>query len=267
MVSGVEKIDKMTEKPYLYFNIRVPKSASTSLQNIVEGAFPDAQYFDMVGEYFSDKNISPIENFRAFRKFRSRLWKNYSVFSPEKAWKIIEDSANQGDVVSGHFGIEEIDISRFEKRLITLIRHPVYRLLSDYNYKRNGYKKRNFVKKLYHGGRIMAAGKYSFEGYIDFLSDNNIPTGRVASHFILGDTAIQDKKAFMQEKYFAFGTVEKLDTFKKSFESKTGTQTEVVHKNITHNKHRSELSQKEIQAAEKYCAEDMELYEVINSLV
>lgn len=188
----------MTENPYLYFNIRVPKSASTSLQNIVESAFPDAQYFDMIGEYFSDKNISPIESIRAFRKFRSRLWKNYSVFTPEKAWKTIEGSANPGDIVSGHFGIDEIDINKFEKRLITIISRPVYRLLFDYNYQRNGYYKRNFMKKLYSSGRIIVAGKYSFEGYIDFLNDHNIRVGCVASHYILGDKNVQDKKTFMR---------------------------------------------------------------------
>ena len=111
----------------------------------------------------------------------------------------------------------------------------------------------------------MAAGKYSFEGYIDFLKDNETDLGRIASYYIMGEKKVTDKAEFLKSHYYAFGTVENIEKFKADLESKTGRETELVHHNSTPNKHRAALSRNEIAMAERYCSEDMELYAAMSS--
>lgn len=118
----------MKNQNYLYVSIRVPKSASTSLENIIHDALPEARLFDMVGKVYGDGEYSIIEKIRAFRKERRRLWKNYGTFSPPAAWKKIENMAQSGDVVSGHFGIDEVVLGDFDLRRVTIVRHPAGRL-------------------------------------------------------------------------------------------------------------------------------------------
>lgn len=145
----------------LYVVIRVPKSASTSLEGMMKIAFPDANVFGMTGRVYGDGSVSLIEKLRAERKERKRLWRSYNRVTQKGAWRRIEKLARPGDIVSGHFSIDEIRIDDFEQKLITLVRNPVSRLLSDYNYSRNGYNKRNVFRKFYQWGRIYAAGKYT----------------------------------------------------------------------------------------------------------
>ena len=219
----------------------------------------------MVGQIYGDGQYSIIERIRAFRKERRRLWKNYRTFSPKAAWKKIENLARPGDIVSGHFSIDEVALGDFDLRRVTIVRHPASRLLSSYNYSRLGFSKRNFIQKSYHSGRLHAAGKYSFEGYLSFLKEQEGYYGNYACHYVIGDSPVNDKIGFMQEKYFAFGTVEKLNRFCECFENKTGAKTSPAMKNVTEQKTRQELSAKEVALVEELCAEDLELYYAIDS--
>lgn len=71
----------------------------------------------------------------------------------------------------------------------------------------------------------------------------------------------------MLENYFSFGTVEKLDRFCQDFEKKTGAQTAPAMKNVTEKRARQELTAKEIKLVEELCAEDLELYNAIDSYI
>jgi len=257
----------MSSDKSLYVVIRIPKSASTSLETIVKSAFPEARLFDMVGAIYGDEKVSVIEKLRSLRKERRRIWKNYRCLSPDSAWNKIEKTARHGDIVSGHFGIDEIKINSIDKKLITLLRNPMSRLLSDYNYSRNGFYKRNAFQRSYHNGRLAAAGRYSFEGYLSFLKDNQEYYGRYMSHFVTGDGHVEDKLEFMRENYFSFGTVEKIDRFRQDFKKKTGVTTRPVLKNHTQQKTRLALSSREVSLIEQLCVEDIELYNAVDRFV
>ena len=108
----------MSNNPYLHVIIRVPKSASTTLQTIVTDAFPNARLFPMLGEVFGDNIVSRVEKLRALRKIHRAVWKNYRVITTDAAWKKIDTISNHGDIVSGHFGIHEVKINNMERRNI-----------------------------------------------------------------------------------------------------------------------------------------------------
>jgi len=257
----------MAQDDYLYIAIRVPKCGSTSLQQVLENALPTARCFDMVGQIYGDPEVSTRERFRAFVKVNRRLLKDYHCFGAKASWAKIDRLACSGDMVAGHFSISEVVIHRHATRFVTVLRNPITRLLSDYNYNRNGYNKRNILQQSILNGRIAAAGRYNFEGYLSFLLDHQQSYGRYMSHYVLGDQPVADKLAFMQNHYFAFGTLEKIDRFCTDFEQKSGAQTASVAKNVTPNKAKLSLSQRELALAERLCEEDLALYEIVDRCI
>ena len=53
------------------------------------------------------------------------------------------------DIIHGHLTIDAIKLNAINKRLITVIRDPYDRMLSDYNYSRTSYNKKNFISRKY----------------------------------------------------------------------------------------------------------------------
>jgi len=253
----------VNSRPFLYINIRVPKSASTTTEAMITQAFPEAKSSLMLSEAYGERR-SAIEILRNFKRLHRPLYKRFKCFTLKQAWEKIDRTANSGDIVSGHLSIDDIRIQNFDLKIATIVRHPVYRLLSSYNDLRNGYLKRNSIRRLYQRGTLGAAGRYSFKGYVQYLKEHQPKFMRLACHYVLGDKEVKDPLAFLKENYFCFGTVEKLDLYIKEFSEKVGVTLKESFKNQTPHKSRKDLTSEELSFAEQYCSEDMELYEIVD---
>ena len=156
--------------PAVYVLIRIPKAGSTSLLDMVRDGLPHARHFGMPDSPHPS-DFRPIgERLRATRARIRTLVRGYRTLSFAQAWKYVEAHASNGDLISGHIRYGDPVLPSFRPRYITLFRHPLARVLSNYNYSRLGFQKRNALRRAYVGGRIKAAGTYSFSGYLSYIS-------------------------------------------------------------------------------------------------
>jgi hypothetical protein len=232
---------------------------------MIQKALPNAKRHPVVGRIYGIENATRLERIRAFRKVYRRRWKQHRAFTLERTWDKIAGSLQHDDIVAGHFSISEIRLTGFQSKLITILRHPVYRLLSEYNYGRVGYQRRPALRRLLHRGRLAAAGEYSFEDYIHFLRDNNIERSRFLQHYLIGNNRPDDAVDFMDKNYFLYGTIEGFDRFVEQFNDLTGLNASPVTTNVTQNKARPTLNSREISLAERFCESDLNFYFQVTS--
>ena len=231
-------------------------------------AYPDSQHFQFDLPRKLGESDSFLEKIRVSKNYKRSLFKRYGCLSEECVWEKINASLKPNDIISGHIKIDEIKTNKYENRLVTLIRNPMDRIISEYNYTRLGYLKRNKFQKLYHRNKLMAAGKYDLEGYLSFMNDHDDEYGRFMKNYILGkDFSGGNELDFMLENYFSFGTVEKIEKFIGDFKNKTGITLTQQNQNITKQKKVNTLSPKEVALIEKICGEDIDLYMKIDNYI
>lgn len=249
----------------VYVLIRIPKCGSTTLQTAIQQALPGAKRHPVVGHIYGIENASRLERIRAVRKVYRRRWKQHRALTLDRTWDKIARTVRPDDIVAGHFSIGEIQLPGIRSKLITILRHPVYRLLSEYNYGRAGYQRRPALRRLLHRGRLAAAGEHSFEDYIHFLRDANIERSRFLQHYVLGDSRPDDPAEFMAKNYFLYGTLENFESFVERFNDLTGLNASPVTMNVTQTKARPTLNRREISLAEDFCESDLNFYSQVTS--
>ena len=91
----------------------------------------------------------------------------------KKAFEIIASNASDGDLINGgHIDFPSVRKSIQRKsKIITLLREPAARCRSEYEYCRNAYLRSNPLRRIDSSARNKAAGKYNFDGFLDFLLD------------------------------------------------------------------------------------------------
>lgn len=255
------------QKKHVYIVIRVPKCGSTSLTRMFVNSFPESNNFSIYSSNYELMNedgnkISPIEKLRIIKNTHKRNWKNYKRLSLKSVWEKTNQSIMDGDIIHGHLTIDSIRLKNAKKRLITLIRDPYERMLSDYNYSKNSYQNKKsplkkFNKKLY------VSANYSLEGYISYLKETQPIFGRYISRFVIGKENVSNNLEYMNENYFSYGLLERMDLFIEDFYKKTNVRLSQQKSNITKNKRKSYLSESEKLAISKFCEEDISLYNEI----
>ena len=91
--------------------------------------------------------------------------------------------------------------------------------------------------------------------------------GRQISRYVIGKESVSNNLEFMNQHYFAYGLLEKIDIFIEDFFKKTNVRLKNNKVNITKNKMKFNLSESEKLVISKFCEEDIELYNEIKQSI
>ncbi|MEE8439625.1 MAG: sulfotransferase family 2 domain-containing protein [Micropepsaceae bacterium] len=247
---------------FLCVCIRVPKCGSTSLANMLNVAFAARRTFYMPHTLNLDAAISRFQEAR-FARTRSRnLLKRYHTFSLKKAFEIIASRASDGDLINGgHIDFPSVRKSiRRKSKIITLLREPAARCRSEYEYCRNSYLRSSHLRRIDTSARCKAAGKYSFDGFLDFLLDWREGYGDVAASY-MGWDGDQDLGAFHEENVFHSGTLEQSQKFENGLSEKMNMRIRMPHDNTGVSEERFTITRAQQEKIEHIYPRDFQLYE------
>lgn len=252
-------------KPHLYCLIRVRKSGSQSLNQMLSSAFPEKKHFSMPSyPPTADKGIGIYEKFRYHRRVKRRLWKHFKAFSWQKTWDRVNSSASHGDIVSGHFAHGTPQLPNWDLRYITLVRNPLTRLISEYRYCKQSYDRRSRCSRWYLANRLKAAGTGSINDYMAYLLSHGDHFPNPLTAYITGESNHPDPYGFLVKNYFHYGTLEDIETFAKQLSEKIDRPLPVIWTNKT--SQAPMVDQQEIDpiSLEKLISKDMLLYQRIS---
>lgn len=188
----------MNRKPYLYALVRIRKSGSQSLVEMISKALPSQKIHSMPPvPPIADTGIGLREDFRRVRRTKKRLYKLFRTVSFPAAWKILNDTAKEGEVVSGHFMYGAPQLPDWELRYITLVRNPVNRLYSEYRYCRQSYLERPAWRRWYLAERLKVVGKGSFSDYIGYLHSQGERFANPIVGYITGGISVENPYEFL----------------------------------------------------------------------
>ena len=247
---------------FLCVCIRVPKCGSTSLANMLNVAFAARRTFYMPHTLNLDAAISRFQEAR-FARTRSRnLLKRYHTFSLQKAFDIIASRASDGDLINGgHIDFPSVRKSiRRKSKIITLLREPALRCRSEYEYCRNSYLRSSHLRRIDSSARCKAAGKYSFDGFLNFLLDWREGYGDIAANYMGWDSQ-QDLDAFHAENVFHSGALEQSKKFENGLSEKMNMRIRMPHDNAGENENHFAITRSQQEKIEKIYPRDFQLYE------
>ena len=244
----------------VYVLVRIPKTGSSSLTGVVRDSLPNARHFGMPHSPHPSDGRPWGERLRATRSRVRTLAERYRAVTFAQAWRHVEAHASDGDLISGHIRYGDPALPSFQLNYITLLRDPLGRALSNYNYCRLGYQKRNALRRGYVGGDVRAAGRYSFSGYISYLAERTRGDANVMWAFSIGDREVADPLDFLRANYFHFGVVEHFDLFAAGLGRKLGVQARPRKLNVTPQRVADALPAADKRLFERLFSRDIALY-------
>jgi hypothetical protein len=253
--------DRSRRASELIVVVRIPKSASLSLSAMALQAFPDRQVFVLPNTLDLDGRHSFFQRLRHARHVTRLTLKHHRTLSLARVYARINQAASAGALVTGgHIDFESCRKAfSHDFQMLTLIRNPVDRSLSEYDYARDGFAKKPFLAKLDASLIAKAAGRYSYEGYLDFLLERRSAFGDIACRY-LGVPGADFARHFA-DHVFHFGLVDDMRSFAAGLARKTGHDFDVQHLNSSANVSNRLLSKAERRKVEDLYANDLALYE------
>ena len=222
----------MSSKPHLYALVRIRKSGSQSLVEMVASALPNSHIYHMPPiPPSADMGVDAFEDFRRIRRTKKRLRKLFQTISYANAWTILNATAREHDIVSGHFMHGTPALPDWNLCYITMVREPVSRLYSEYRYCRQSYLQRPAWRRWYLAGRLKVAGRGSFGDYIKYLHEQGNRFANPLVGYITGDTQVSDPYEFLKSNYYHYGTIERMDLFAQRLSEKIGSPVSPAWKN------------------------------------
>ena len=97
--------------------------------------------------------------------------------------------------------------------------------------------------------------------------ENEPVYGRYISRFLIGKHKMNDPIKFIEENYIAYGILERIALFINDFYSKSGVKLTPKKTNITKQKKLNSLSINEKKIIEKFCEEDINLYQKLKNQI
>jgi Sulfotransferase domain len=242
--------------------VRIPKSGSESLGRLVRDAFADRRRFYLPTTYDADGQISAFQRARFARSRLRNLLARYRVFDIADACEIIDAQAANGDLIEGghiDFGAARAHIGR-PLKMITLFRDPAQRSLSEYNYARQVYERRNPLRRFTAALMPKMAGTRDFDGFLDFMDEHRAVYGNIASRYIGWDG---DEKlgSYFARNVFHAGLLEQRDRFARELSEKTGKPLAFPHENSTTRRTETAITAAQRAKIERIYARDITLYE------
>lgn len=240
--------------------IRVPKSGSKSLSRIVVEAFPDRATFYLPDTLRREALISRWQAFRAWRSQAQNLVRRWGVLSLDAALAKIDAAARPGDLlIGGHFDQPSVQagLSR-PVRSIVLLREPAERARSDYNYARQGFLKKKPWQRFDAHLAARAAGRYGFEGFLDYQLEHPEVFGDLACAYV-GWRAGTPLETVLPSIY-CWGVLEEADAFARRMSDLAGRPLTFGVSNATRRVEQLDISAAERSRIERLYARDLELH-------
>ena len=254
-----------------YVVIRVPKCGSTSVARMITSSMPNSRVFDISSADLNlakeeNENIPSLERLRLYKNKVKSNWRSHKRLTFDAVWNKTNQSIKDNDIILGHLTIDAIKLEGINKRLVTVFRDPIDRILSDYNYSRTSYNKKGGASKAYRT-KIYAAGNYSLEGYVSYLKENRPVYGRYISRFVLGPNKVDDPVKFLEQNYFSYGVLERMDLFVDDFHKKTGLSLIQQNANKTISRAVTEIPDSARKSITEFCEEDIHLYQSVRKAI
>jgi hypothetical protein len=241
--------------------IRTPKSASSSLAAIAAQAFSDGRAFMLPNTLDIEGSISALQHLRHIRHAARVNYRWHRLLRLEQVFERINLEAKPGDFLTGgHIDFDTCHNALTRPfKFITLVRNPIDRASSEYAYARAGFSRKNRLAKFDASLIAKVAGRHSFEGYLDFLTDHRAAFGDIACRYV-GVKPGDDIAAHFAAHAYHFGTVDNLPAFARGLAARTGHIVEERHLNAT-TAARIKLTSSERRKIEKLYPGDFALYE------
>lgn len=243
--------------------VRIPKSGSTSLARAIR-SLKDINFL-YVGT--RKKRESFDSSFQYYRFLRTQLKNNYMKhgrFKTADINKLIRHRAKNGDVlIGGHFEIDYIKshISR-DVKIVTLIRNPVSRCISEYVYTRKGYLNKPAVLKWDSSRLGRVAGTGDFDKYLNFLLEQKDIYGNISSRYVGWDPS-QNIKNFAEANILCWNRLERQDKFEADLSNLFNQQIMLDEFNKTKSSSIITPTRYQTSLIEKIYDFDMQLYELL----
>lgn len=240
--------------------IRVPKSGSKSLSRIVAEAFPDRPTFYLPDTLRREALISRWQAFRLWRSQAQNLNRHWKVLSLDAALAKIDAAAGPGDLlIGGHFDQPTVQSGlRLPVRSIVLLRDPAERARSDYNYARQGFLKKKPWQRFDAHLTAQAAGRYGFEGFLDYQLEHPRVFGDLACAYV-GWLPGEPIEAVLPT-IWCWGVLEQADAFADRMSRLAGRRLTLGQTNVTRTVEQLGISVAERRKVERLYARDLELY-------
>jgi len=252
----------MSDEP-TYLFIRVPKCASTALREALLTAYPTHKNLKFRSPVRYSWSQGLYGNARLFKKEKRMLWNNFSVFSYSAMWQKLPTVTQGGAILSGHIKYAELKLDMNKVRLVTLLRHPVDRLISEYNYSRASFHNKRLSSKLLYTNERSHAGEGSLSDYVAYLEANTQSKNSFQLDYLVDPTWRGDPVDFLDKHYFCYGVVEDLNGFRRDFEGKAGTTLDLKSLNRSSGENRESISTSLRNRIERLCAKDMVFYQCV----
>ena len=240
--------------------IRVPKSGSKSLSRIVAEAFPDRAAHYLPDTLRREALISRWQAFRMWRSQAQNLSRRWGVMSLDAALSKIDAAAAPGDLlIGGHFDQPTVRAGLSKPvRSIVLLRDPADRARSDYNYARQGFLKKKPWQRFDAHLTAQAAGRYGFEGFLDYQLEHPAVFGDLACAYV-GWAPGQEIETILPT-VFCWGVLEQADAFAARMSDLSGRPLTFGQSNATRQVEVLDISTAERGKIERLYARDLELY-------
>lgn len=240
--------------------IRVPKSGSKSLSRIVAEAFPDRATFYLPDTMRREALISRWQAFRLWRSQAQNLNKHWKVLSLDAALARIDAAARPGDLlIGGHFDQPAVQSGLNRPvRSIVLLREPAERARSDYNYARQGFLKKKPWQRFDAHLTAQAAGRYGFEGFLDYQLEHPQVFGDLACAYV--GWLPGEPLAAVLPTIWCWGVLEQADAFAGRMSDLAGRPLAFGQTNATRQVEQLDISAAERRKVERLYARDLELY-------
>jgi len=242
--------------------IRIPKSGSSSLNRALNAAFADRQTFFLPDTLNLDGRFSGFQDWRFQRARRRALVKHYSQPDLARVLETINAEARPGDLISGgHFDYRFArDALAAPARIVTLLRNPVDRCVSEYNYARAGFLRRGVFQRIDSKAQPKIAARYSLVGYLDYLLERREAYGDLASQ-LLGWDGAQPPGVWFAANVFHAGVLEESAIFAAGLAEKLDRPIDFPWANSTRARAAEGADAEARRRIEQLYAKDFELYE------